>query len=63
MSNCLQWIKSAQPEVYATSKLFNKGNEARRAARNKAAKPGATRRIGDKRKKLLDKIREREGRS
>ena len=31
-------------------KRLDKGNEARRAARIKAAKPGATRRIEDKRK-------------
>ena len=30
-------------------KHFDKGTEARRAARNKAAKPPATRKIGDKR--------------
>lgn len=32
-------------------KRFDKGIEARRAARNKAAKPPATRKIGDKRRK------------
>jgi hypothetical protein len=33
------------------SQRFDKATEARRAARNQAAKPGATRRIEDKRRK------------
>jgi hypothetical protein len=39
---------------------FDKGQDARRVAREKAAKPGATQRIGDKRKKLLERIQKRE---
>lgn len=31
-----------------TKEIFNKANEARRAARQKAAKPGATKRIPNK---------------
>jgi hypothetical protein len=44
-------------------KTLDKGIEARRAARNKAAKPGATRRIPDRRRKLLDKVTKKEERS
>jgi len=41
-------------------KRFDKGQDARRVARNKAAKPGATRRISDKREKLLRAAERRE---
>ena len=39
---------------------FDKAVEARRAARNKAAKPGATKRIPDRRKKILARIEKKE---
>jgi hypothetical protein len=42
---------------------FDKGTEARRAAREKAAKPGATQRIPDRRKKILSRIERREERN
>ena len=40
-----------QREADMLNKRFDVGNEARRVARNKAEKPPATRKIGDKRNK------------
>jgi hypothetical protein len=43
-----------------TVEHIDTGKEARRTARKNAQKPGATRKIEDKRKKKLDRIAQRE---